>query len=394
MNDEQPRKSTNKNVPQPSTAAVGLACLIMVAGAFASAPNTADKDNAESSADQADRPEVVAEMVRMEGGRFMMGSTHGHPDERPVHEVRLEPFLIDKHEVTNRAFAAFVEDTGYVTQAERDGYAWGFLEGDTDIRRVEGANWRHPDGPGSSYKNRLDHPVVNVTWRDAMAYAEWAGKRLPTEAEWEYAARSGGREQVTANPSRHAEPQTADHAAHKQHPDRDDQVSEGHADGGGAHGDENAEASEPAETRQSESSHPSAADHGAHHDHGSHEHKTADRLINANVWHGNFPYSRQRIEGSFSTTPVGTFSPNAAGLYDMIGNVWEWTADWYATDFYAQSPTENPAGPASGDRRVARGGSWFCSPDYCAAYNSHYRGASPPHHAFNNVGFRCAKDVQ
>ncbi len=305
----------------------------------------------------------AADMVRMQGGRFMMGSVQGHGDEQPVHEVRLDPFLIDKYEVTNRQFAAFVADTGYETQAERDGYAWGFLEGDSEIRKVQGANWRHPDGPGSSYKDRLDHPVVNVTWHDATAYAQWAGKRLPTEAEWECAARSGGGRQITAAPSREGRIVKAresgdrgDHSAHAHRLLADDQVVRV------SHPDSVADAS-------------------------------SDQVVAANVWHGDFPTTRKRINGSFSTTAVGAFEGNRAGVHDMIGNVWEWTADWYAADFYANSPDDNPQGPRTGDKRVARGGSWFCSPKYCAAYNSHYRGASPPNHSFNNVGFRCAKDI-
>jgi len=319
-------------------------------------------------------------MIRMEGGRFMMGSARGHDDEKPVHEVRLDAFLIDKHEVTNRQFAAFVEDTGYVTRAERDGYAWGFLEGDSDFRRIEGADWRHPDGPESSYKQRLDHPVVNVTWHDAATYAKWAGKRLPTEAEWEYAARSGGGKQVSANPARHSEQtpkqQTDDHHDHSGHAHRDGDTS----------------TPQQSNVRIVNAPHPSAADHSQHQGHGTHG-APIDQLIHANVWHGDFPQARKRIDGSFTTTPVGTFAANEAEIHDMVGNVWEWTADWYAGGYYANSPTENPTGPESGDKRVARGGSWFCSPEYCAAYNSHYRGASPPDHAFNNVGFRCVKEV-
>ncbi len=313
-------------------------------------------------------------MIRMEGGRFVMGSAHGHDDEKPAHAVRLDPFLIDKHEVTNRQFAAFIEATGHVTRAERDGYAWGFVEGDSDFRKIKGANWRHPDGPGSSYAQRLDHPVVNVTWHDAVAYAKWAGKRLPTEAEWEYAARSGGGRQVTADPSPDQQPKPAG----------EDDDAHAHALAGQSH--DTAGQGERA-------SHPSATDHGPHHAHGTRDTPAIERIIHANVWHGSFPKTRKRIDGSFTTTPVGTFAANEAGVHDMIGNVWEWTADRYAGDYYANSPTDNPTGSASGDKRVARGGSWFCSPDYCAAYNSHYRGASPPNHAFNNVGFRCVQDI-
>lgn len=321
--------------------------------------------------------EDTAGMIRMDGGRFKMGSDQGHDDEKPVHEVRLDPFLIDKHEVTNRQFAAFVEDTGFVTRAERDGYAWGFLEGDSDFRKIEGANWRHPDGPDSSYEDRLDHPVVNVTWHDAAAYAQWAGKRLPTEAQWEYAARSGGGGHVTADPSRQSGPAPRHHA-------EDEHTHAGHA-----HGDEPHQRDGDA----AEAPHPSADGHGGHPHPDAQAGSSLDRLIHANVWHGAFPRTRKRIDGSFTTTPVGAFAANEAGVHDMIGNVWEWTADWYAGDYYAHSPTENPSGPKRGDKRVARGGSWFCSPEYCAAYNSHYRGASPPEQAFNNVGFRCVKDT-
>jgi len=321
-------------------------------------------------------------MIRFEGGRFEMGSAAGHADERPVHAVRLDPFLIDKHEVTNRQFAAFVEATDYVTQAERDGYAWGFLEGDSDFRRIVGADWRHPDGPGSSYADRLDHPVVNVTWHDAAAYAAWAGKRLPTEAEWEYAARSGGLEHVTAVPTRGAKPP-------QPHDERTDLDRHAQHNGHDAHDAHDAHGGVAATA-----AHPSAADHSRHDAHGAAADAAGGRIVQANVWHGNFPRTRQRIDGAFTTTPVGKFPANDAGAYDMIGNVWEWTADWYADDYYADSPTDNPTGPDAGDKRVARGGSWFCSPDYCAAYNSHYRGASPPDHAFNNVGFRCANDIE
>ena len=114
--------------------------------------------------------------------------------------------------------------------------------------------------------------------------------------------------------------------------------------------------------------------------------------VKANVWQGIWPRANHLEDGYFYTAPVGSFPPNELGLHDMIGNVWEWTADWYAEDEYRTSRRLDPTGPTGGEHRVARGGSWFCSPNYCGAYNSHYRGASPPDRAFNNVGFRCAAD--
>ena len=310
-------------------------------------------------------------MVHIPGGTFKMGFEHGHDDERPIHAVTLKPFFLDRHEVTNRQFTTFVEQTGYVTQAERNGYSWCFLKGADDFQTVAGADWRHPEGEGSSIRDRMDHPVVNVSWKDALAYARWAGKRLPTEAEWEYAVRAGGKDHVAARMTDNVSsgPISNNHnRGHSQHSHTRAYVSgalhpsyQGHASAGNSH--------HPRETAGSESP------------------------VDANVWQGTWPYDNQLKDGFFYTAPVESLKPNASGIYDMVGNVWEWTADWYAADYYSQSLRDNPTGPSSGDKRVARGGSWFCSPNYCAAYNSHYRGASPPDHTFNNVGFRCAVDV-
>ncbi len=277
------------------------------------------------SADQTNR--VDSDMILIEGGRYYMGSDNTYADARPVHPVVINSFRIDRYEVTNAQFSEFVDAAGYVTTAEKEGFAWCYLEGEADFRAVEGANWRHPYGPGSSISNRMNHPVVCVSWEDATAFAIWAGKRLPTEAEWEYAARAGG--------ERHFE-------AHQPTSNADD-------------------------------------------------HSNID-FIDANVWQGSWPATNLESDGFFYTAPVGSYPANDFGLHDMVGNVWEWTADWYDGDYYAVSPSRAPTGPDSGKNRVARGGSWFCSSNYCGAYSTHYRGASPPNHAFNNVGFRCAAD--
>lgn len=300
-------------------------------------------------------------MVLIPGGVFNMGLAESHADEAPVHEVKLAPFLLDRYEVTNRQFAAFVEATGYVTQAERDGHAWSYLKGASDFQAVAGASWRHPEGRESSIADRMDHPVVCVSWEDAAAYASWAGKRLPTEAEWEYAARSGSVQHFKAafNTSKAS-------AANHQH------LSNG-------------------STKHDPS--PSAKNHRLAYDHRPAASAENYAYVQANFWQGTWPIDNQLLDEFYYTAPVGRFAPNAWELHDMLGNVWEWTADWYASDYYQHSPVKNPTGPLAGENRVARGGSWFCSANYCGAYNTSFRGASPPDQAFNNVGFRCAADL-
>lgn len=245
------------------------------------------------------------DMVLVPGGRVTLGSTGLHAaSDAPRREVELPAFLVDRHEVTNGQFARFVAATGYRTTAEREGAGWVYRGGARDWVYVRGADWRHPLGPGSSIDGGEAYPVVLVSWHDAEAYARWAGKRLPSEWEWEAAARRGGA--------------TVDGAV-------------------------------------------TAAEQGE-----------------LNVWQGSWPRRNERADGFFYAAPVGTFPADRLGVHDMIGNVWEWTASTYA----------------DGDgRRVARGGSWFCSPDYCSAYRPDFRGKSPAGHAFNNVGFRCVRDV-
>jgi formylglycine-generating enzyme len=238
------------------------------------------------------------DMVPVPGGRYRLGGD----GDAPAREVELAAFLLDRHEVTNRQFARFVAASGHVTTAEEQGGGWVYRGGERDWRWVRGADWRHPLGPDSSIAGGEDHPVVLVSWHDAEAYARWAGKRLPSEWEWEAAARAGG---ATA----------AGSAA--------------------------------------------AAQRGE-----------------ANVWQGVWPRRNRLADGFLYAAPVGRFGADRLGAWDLIGNVWEWTASTYADD---------------DGRRVARGGSWFCSADYCSAYRPGFRGKSPAGSAFNNVGLRCAR---
>ena len=289
----------------------------------------------------AQRPGVgVANMVLLPGGQFLMGTDdrEGYPadGEGPVRKIRLSPFWIDRTAVSNGQFAAFVEATGYQTEAETFGWAFvfaGLLPDDFPPtravpqapwwRQVHGADWRHPEGPHSTIADRLDHPVVQVSWNDARAYCRWAGKRLPTEAEWEHAAR-GGLEQ-------------------QRYPWGDDLTPDG-------------------------------------------EHRM-------NVWQGTFPRRNTVEDGYVGTAPVTTFTPNGYGLYNMTGNVWEWCADWFHPGFHVTGPRRNPKGPKSGASRVMRGGSYLCHRSYCYRYRVAARSANTPDSATGNLGFRCARDA-
>jgi formylglycine-generating enzyme required for sulfatase activity len=303
-------------------------------------------------------------MVLVPGGEFSMGSDapDARPDERPVHRVHLQPFWMDATEVTNAQFRQFVKATGYRTVAERP-IDWESLRAqlppDTPRppderlqpgslvfappdhavsldepaawwRWTPGACWKHPEGPGSSINDRLDHPVVHIAFEDAQAYAAWAGKRLPTEAEWERAAR-GGLEQAT--------------------------FVWGH---------------EPPDPRR------------------------------CNIWQGEFPVRNTRLDGFASTAPVGSYPPNAFGLLDMAGNVWEWCADAYRADAYAieaqdSGPSVNPRIEARSDLqdpRVLRGGSFLCSDQYCTGYRPSARMSSSPDTSLGHTGFRCVRDLR
>ena len=256
--------------------------------------------------------------------------------ETPVHPVTLSPFHLDATAVTTAAFAAFVKATGHVTDAERLGTSAVFhtaFRGDPALVRaraagapwwleVAGASWRRPEGPGSGINDRQNHPVVHVSWHDAVAYCAWAGKRLPTEAEWERAARGG------LEGSRFA---------------------------------------------------------------------WGDELLPSgrwplNIWQGRFPRLDTAEDGHAGTAPVRSYRPNGYGLWQMSGNVWEWTADWFSPTYYASSPAEDPSGPVTGAARVMRGGSFLCHASYCHRYRVAARSANTPRSSSANLGFRCAND--
>ena len=282
-------------------------------------------------------------MALIPGGEFLMGTEgdYGFPadGEGPVHAVKLEPFYVDRTCVTNEQFNAFVNVTGYKTDAEKFGWSFVFfghltpeqlatkvkarVTGSEWWCRLEGATWRHPEGPGSNIKRRWDHPVVQVSWRDAMAYAGWAGTRLPTEAEWECAARGG--------------------LVQKRFPWGDELEPQG-------------------------------------------RHRM-------NVWQGIFPTKNTEADGYYGTAPAKSYKANDYGLFQMTGNVWEWCWDWFDAGYYRVSPSENPTGPKTGERHVMRGGSYLCHQSYCNRYRTDARSSNTPDSATTNCGFRCVRDV-
>ncbi|TYC15723.1 formylglycine-generating enzyme family protein [Micromonospora sp. MP36] len=274
------------------------------------------------------------------GGSFEMGDAfdEGYPadGEGLVHTVTVSSFYLDVTAVTNAQFATFVKDTGYVTQAEQfDSSAVFHLAVEaqpSDILgrvpeapwwlTVRGADWKHPQGPLSSIERIQNHPVVHVSWFDAQVYCDWAGKRLPTEAEWEYAARGGLRS--------------------RRYPWGDELTPRG-------------------------------------------------RWM-CNIWQGDFPSRNTLDDGFLTTAPVKSYRPNGYGLWNMVGNVWEWCADWFSATYYQISAPVDPVGPPSGDARVMRGGSYLCHHSYCRRYRVAARSGNTPESSSGNLGFRCAND--
>jgi formylglycine-generating enzyme len=271
----------------------------------------------DSSRSVSDR--TLGKMVSIPGGAFRMGNdASARPAERPAHEAVVEEFLMDEHEVTNRQFAEFVRQTGYVTKAEERRYSQVYDLKKRQWGKCLGADWRHPGGPETTLDGKDDYPVVHVSWFDAQAYCHWSGKRLPTEAEWEYAARSGLRD--------------ADYPWGRE--------------------------------------------------------ETPDGRHMANYWQHN---RDEPADGFLTLAPVKSFPPNRFGIFDMSGNIWEWCGDWYADDYYAQSPRENPPGPSEGRNRVIRGGSWLCPENFFVGYTVFARAFRTPEETAQNIGFRCVQ---
>jgi sulfatase modifying factor 1 len=308
-------------------------------------------------------------MVWIPGGEFSMGAAdppdmdmvgmRATTDSRPIHRVYVDGFFMDKTDVTNAQFAEFVKATGYVTIAEKtpthadfpgappDNLVAGgvvFSPPNHEVplndhfqwwSYVKGANWRHPSGPNSSIKGKEVYPVVQVAYADAQAYARWARKRLPTEAEWEFAARGG----LAGKPYVWGE-----------------------------------------------------------------KFKPNGKWM-ANTFQGHFPDQDSGADGFVGIAPVGKFAPNGYGLYDMAGNVWQWTADWYRPDYYAQlsrigGVARNPRGPETPfdpaepneKKKVHRGGSFLCTNQYCSRYMVGTRGKGEATTGTNHLGFRCVSN--
>ncbi|MEC4984424.1 MAG: formylglycine-generating enzyme family protein [Oscillatoria sp. PMC 1068.18] len=298
-------------------------------------------------------PSCPEEMVPIAAGTFQMGTDDQYLEEQSAADVSVKSFCIDKYEVTNAQFAKFVKETGYLTIAERPLSAEEFPNlseaqlapgslvfippsGNQPIRElswwqwVQGANWQHPEGPESDLTGKDNYPVVQIAYEDAEAYAQWAGKSLPTEAQWEFAAR-GGLKKATFS-----------------------------------WGNE----------------------------------YSADK---ANTWQGVFPIKNEQKDGYIGTAPVGSFPPNGYGLYDLTGNVWEWTKDWYRIGHQGKAHQVNPTVDNKSEsfdprepgvaKHVIKGGSYLCAPNYCSRYRPSAREAQAPDTGTSHIGFRLVKVI-
>ncbi len=258
--------------------------------------------------------------------------------EGPPREIYIDPFYIDATAVTNVEFAEFVKQTQYRTEAEE--YGWSFVFHmfiEKQLRsystqsppntpwwkKVDGASWKHPEGPGSTIRNRMSHPVVHISWNDTTQYCLWSGKRLPTEAEWEFAARGGLNRNI-------------------------------YPWGNELYGPD-----------------------------GQHR---------CNIWQGEFPIVNTKLDGYESTAPANAYLPNKFGLFNMVGNVWEWQFDWFTKNYHRSGDTQNPKGPETGCSKTIKGGSYLCHDSYCNRYRVAARSSNTPDSSSGNLGFRCASD--
>lgn len=317
--------------------------------------------DAQSRGVTAARGSSTKNMVWIPGGSFWMGSEHYYPEERPVHRASVGGFWMDRHPVTVAEFRRFVKATGHVTTAEITPSAQLYPDSDPQLlvpgslvfvqpggpvslddytqwwEYRPGARWYRPEGPASSTDGRQQHPVTHVSYSDAVAYADWAGKSLPTEAEWEFAARGGL--------------------------DRNDFVW-------------------------------------------GNEHEPSGRP-GGNVWRGRFPWENLNTDGIGRTCPVERFRPNGYGLFDMAGNVWEWTADRYTPSHHPAAhttpvpsccapppPHKSEVAPEPFDRRVIKGGSHLCAPNYCFRYRPAARQGETEDSSTGHIGFRCVTRPQ
>ncbi len=313
-------------------------------------------------------PSSQSRMVLVQGGSFSMGGDNDQADkdEFPKHKVKIHSFFMDVTPVTNADFKKFIEKTNYITTAEKKP-DWEeikktlppgtpkpdeeflvpasliFKPSDKPVKLSEyqswwewkpGASWKHPEGPESNILGKENQPVIHVSWFDATAYCKSLGKRLPTEAEWEYAARGGLKNKI--------------------YPWGDEHINAG--------------------------------------------------KVKANSWEGKFPYLNTHLDGYEGIAPVGQYAPNGYGLYDMAGNVWQWTNDWYHSEYYSvfgKQTADNPKGPTKSfdpedlftPKRTIRGGSFLCSDSYCSGYRVARRMKSSPDTSLGHTGFRCVKEI-
>ncbi|MBA2117136.1 formylglycine-generating enzyme family protein [Bremerella alba] len=300
--------------------ALGLVCLVAGVAIYftygrpaVSKPPSLSIESTDNSSDQ----------VLIPGGTYLIGNDAGPRDTRPARRIKLKPFQIDRTEVTNAMFNEFVQATGYQTDAERKGHSLCFDKTSRQFVRQEGANWQQPDGPDSSILGKETVPVIHVSWYDANAYAKWAGKRLPTEFQWEAAARG--------------------QSSNGDFPwARDSELEPHHL---------------------------------------------------ANLWQGEFPLHDQTLDNYHGIAPVATFPAAEHDIFDLAGNVAEWTSSHYAEDSYTLIGDVEPTGPNGGEMRVTRGGSWLSSDQTGVSEAAMwYRGKLTPETSTNFTGFRCVTD--